>query len=286
MIMTLNQAQMVNTRSNICEGDLNDSFTEQAFPGVIQTPVSLSASRVVDRIEIAPNIKPHSLWRESIDIVHQLVNHGLRKVKANECIYFNGDKMNKVYLISAGFIKIISITSDGREHPAGLFYRGDWLGFDGIPTGRYSCSAISLDVGELWSIDYENLLQVSAKEPVLLRLLMSAMGSQLAQNRDVIIATNKLPANSRVCDFLLQWAYSLEDRGLRTDQFNLYLSRADIGSYLGLRLESVSRALSTLVKQGLIEFNEPGRREISIPHLNALAEFIHNDIDQHGSLLQ
>ncbi len=242
---------------------------------------SLRSPFEVNKSQSTAPLRPSSLWRESISVIQEYVTFGRRKVKVEDRIYLNGDTFKKIYLINAGSFKIVNVTSDGREQPAGLCFKGDWLGFDGIPSGRYSCSAIALDSGELWSIDYEHILQLSAKEPVLLKLLLGVISAQLAQNRDVMLAMCKLPADARVCDFLLQWAYCLEDRGLRTDQFNVYLTRADIGQYLGLRLESVSRALSKLAKQGLIEFNEKGRREISIPSLNAMMEFIQNDADLH-----
>jgi CRP/FNR family transcriptional regulator len=78
----------------------------------------------------------------------------------------------------------------------------------------------------------------------------------------------------------LTWAHSLEQRGQRTDHINLNLSRADMGRYLGLTLESVSRALSKLARCGIIEFREKGRRYISIPHLTGLSDFIHDGSDQ------
>jgi CRP/FNR family transcriptional regulator len=83
--------------------------------------------------------------------------------------------------------------------------------------------------------------------------------------------------------FLLQWAHSLAERGMRTDQINVHMSRADIGNYLGLRLESVSRALSRLSRCGVIRFNEKGRRDISIPSLEALSNFIHDSADRTAS---
>ena len=95
-----------------------------------------------------------------------------------------------------------------------------------------------------------------------------------------------LPADARVADFLLQWAYSLAERGLRTDQINVHMTRADIGNYLGLTLESVSRALSRLARNGVIEFNEKGRRDISIPNLTALSDFIQKSTDPSGQVLQ
>lgn len=286
MAISLDPAHSVYHTTFVNDAARIDGYSEQGYKNTALTQYSLRSFYDSNTNVSKPVYQPNSLWRESISTIQKYVDYGRRKVRADERIYLNGDCFKKIYLIHAGLFKILNVTSDGREQPAGLFFKGDWLGFDGIPTGKYSCSAIALDAGELWTIEYERLLQLSAKEPIVLRLMIAAISAQLAQNRDVMLSMSKLPADSRVCDFLLQWAHCLEDRGLRTDQFNVYLTRADIGRYLGLRLESVSRALSKLAKQGLIEFNERGRREISIPNLDAMSEFIQNDTYRNGQFLQ
>ena len=214
-----------------------------------------------------------SFWRESLTLVEQYLVFGRRKVSANDQVYRCGDAFDTLYLISSGLFKIVNLAPDGREQPAGLFLKGDWLGFDGIPKGHYGCSAIALDSGEVWTIRYDALLQASAKEPMLMRVLLAAMSSQL-------------PADARVADFLLQWAHALAERGLRTDQINVHMTRADMGHHLGLTLESVSRALSRLARCGVIEFNEKGRRDISIPNLAALSAFIQKIADPSSQVLQ
>jgi CRP/FNR family transcriptional regulator len=215
-----------------------------------------------------------SFWRESLTLMQRHVTFGRRKVKADEPLYLCGESFDKLYLISSGLFKIVNLAQDGREQPVGLYFKGDWLGFDGIPNGHYGCTAIALDCAEVWTVRYDSLLLASLKEPILMRMMFAAMSAQLAHNRDVMLSMGTLTADARVCDFLLQWANSLAERGLRTDQFNVYLTRADIGHYLGLRLESVSRALTKLARCGIIQFNEKGRREISIPNLDALSDFI------------
>ena len=121
-----------------------------------------------------------SFWRESLTLVEQYLVFGRRKVSANDQVYRCGDAFDTLYLISSGLFKIVNLAPDGREQPAGLFLKGDWLGFDGIPKGHYGCSAIALDSGEVWTIRYDALLQASAKEPMLMRVLLAAMSSQLA----------------------------------------------------------------------------------------------------------
>ncbi|MBT9505096.1 Crp/Fnr family transcriptional regulator [Rhodoferax sp.] len=227
--------------------------------------------------------RARSFWRESLTLMEQYVEFGRRKVRTDDQIYQCGETFETLYLISSGLFKIVNLAPDGREQPAGLFFKGDWLGFDGIPSGRYGCSAIALDTGELWTIRYDTLLQASAKEPLLMRLVLAAVSAQLARNRDATLSMGTLSADARVADFLLQWANSLAERGMRTDQINVHMSRAEIGNYLGLRLESVSRALSRLARCGVIHFNERGRRDISIPDLDALSAFIQSSNDSAAS---
>lgn len=227
-----------------------------------------------------------SFWRESLTLMEQYMVFGRRKVKINDQIYRCGEPFDMLYLISSGLFKIVNLAPDGREQPAGLYFKGDWLGFDGIPRGRYGCSAVALDSGEVWTIRYDVLLQACAREPMLMRVLLAAMSGQLARNRDAMLSMGTLSADARVADFLLQWAHSLAERGLRTDQINVHMTRADMGHYLGLTLESVSRALSRLARCGVVEFKEKGRRDISIPSLTALSNFIQNVAEPSTSVLQ
>jgi CRP/FNR family transcriptional regulator, anaerobic regulatory protein len=226
-----------------------------------------------------------SFWKESLALAEKYLPFTRRKFNTNDGVYACGETFDSLCLISAGLFKVVNLTQDGREQPAGMYFKGDWLGFDGIPNGRHSCSAIAMDRGEVWSIRYDSLLQASTQEPIVMRLLLAAMSGQLARNRDAMLAMGTLTADARVADFLLKWAHALEERGLRTDQFNVHMTRADIGRYLGLTLESVSRALSRMARCGVIEFNEKGRRDISIPCLKALHEFILESTD-HSRVLQ
>jgi len=93
-----------------------------------------------------------------------------------------------------------------------------------------------------------------------------------------------LPADARVADFLHDWAAALACRGLRTDQITLRMTRAEVGNYLGLTLETVSRALSRLAREGLIGFADGARREIAIPDHEALGEFVQGALVPAGAL--
>ena len=114
------------------------------------------------------------------------------------------------------------------------------------------------------------------RTPALLTVLHEAMSRELLRDHDSLLSLCTLPTDARVAAFLRYWADALEQRGLRTDQITLHMTRAEIGNYLGMTLESVSRALSRLARGNVISFIEKGRRDIHIPKLEALTSFIQN----------
>ena len=211
---------------------------------------------------------------DTLRLVEDTLAPQRRVVHAGDTIYRAGDPFGNLYLLNSGLAKVVGLSADGREQVVGLKFRGDWLGFDGIANGRYGCDAIAMDTGEVWVIRYEKLLTACRREPALLTVLHAAMSREIVRDRDSLMSVCSLPADARVADFLRYWAESLSTRGMRTDQITLRMTRAEIGNYLGLTLETVSRALSRLARSKVIEFAEKGRREISIPEIGALGEFV------------
>lgn len=197
-----------------------------------------------------------------------------RVVHAGEPVYRAGDGFDSLYVVHAGLFKTVSVSADGRERVVGLHFKGDWLGFDGIADGAYGCNAIAMDTGEVWEIRYQALLERCSHTPELMIAVHSAMSSALARDRDSMLAVCTLPADARVADFLRNWALGLEQRGLRTDSFTLRMTRAEIGNFLGMTLETVSRALSRLARDKVIGFSQKGRRDIEIPDVAALSAFV------------
>ncbi|UUX97404.1 Crp/Fnr family transcriptional regulator [Aquabacterium sp. J223] len=197
-----------------------------------------------------------------------------RVLRAGEAVYRAGARFDSLHILHAGFFKIIDRAPDGREQVVRFHFKGDWLGFDGIADGQHGCDAIAMDTGEVWSVRYDLLLQACAEHPPLLTVLHEAMSREIARDRESLLSLCTLPADARVADFLRHWAEALGQRGLRSDQITLRMTRAEIGNYLGMTLETVSRALSRLAKAGLIGFTERGRRDICIPEVGALVAFV------------
>lgn len=197
-----------------------------------------------------------------------------RMLRAGDSVYQAGQAFSNLHIINSGFFKMVNLSGEGREQVVGLHFRGDWLGLDGIADGFHACDAVAMDTGEVWSFGYEALLQAALRTPALLPVLHTAMSREIARDQQSLLSLCSLPADARVAGFLRYWAESLAERGLRTDQFSLRMTRAEIGNYLGMTLETVSRALSRLERGDVIRFTEKGRRDICIPRIEALTRFM------------
>jgi CRP/FNR family transcriptional regulator, anaerobic regulatory protein len=221
---------------------------------------------------------------ESLKLVNDTVAVTRRLLHAGDSVYEAGERFESLHVVNSGIFKLVNLSPDGREQVVGLQFKGDWLGFDGIATGRHSCDAVAMDTGEVWTVRYDSLLQASARQPALMAVMHGAMSREMTRDRDALLSICTLPADARVAEFLHNWASSLSERGLRTDQITLRMTRAEIGNYLGMKLETVSRALSRLARDGVIEFSEGGRREVRIPDLGVLSACVQRSVAPEGLL--
>jgi CRP/FNR family transcriptional regulator, anaerobic regulatory protein len=221
---------------------------------------------------------------QSLAVLSRFAAPQRRMVHAGDHIYRGGDRFTSLYVLNSGIFKVMELAGDGRELVVGLRFRGDWLGFDGIATGRHACDAVAMDTGEVWALPYDHYLEQSCSRPELLPLLHQAMGREMARDRESLMSVCTLGADARVADFLRCWAESLARRGMRTDQITLHMTRAEIGNHLGMTLETVSRVLSRLARRQLIHFADGGRRDIRIPRVEALAEFVQESLAPGGAV--
>ncbi|MEN9618072.1 MAG: hypothetical protein RL406_309 [Pseudomonadota bacterium] len=187
--------------------------------------------------------------------------------------------LDTVYFMNLGFLKRINLVSNGRESTLDVIFDGDWIGFDGIPIGCYSCTAISLGTGKAWVIRYDDLLRASAYEPVLVQSALTDFSQQLLRRRRSPVSVKALSNDGRVADFLLQWGQSLGERRQELGSFTVRITRADLGLLIGLDSEAINRALSNLAFHGAIDFEGENRSEIRVPSLAELKGFIQSDVE-------
>ena len=261
-----------------------ESASRPPMPALMPVPAAIpAAARGAARPDAAAVC---ARVNDSLRLLAESVELQRRIVHAGDTVFQGGQGFQCLYIINSGFFKTLNVAADGREQVVGLHFKGDWMGFDGIAHGQYGCDAIAMDTGEVWTIRYDTLLLAAARQPALLGLLHAAMSREISRDRDSLLSLGTLPADARVADFLRYWAESLSQRGLRADQITLRMTRAEIGNYLGMTLESVSRALSRMARCNVIRFTEKGRRDLCIASTEALASFIQAAMTPQSRVLQ
>ena len=235
--------------------------------------------RRVEPLAACDAATPHQRWRESLRLIERHLPFIRRTVHVGDAVQVAGETFTCLHIVNSGAFKSVNLAVDGREQVVGLHFKGDWIGFDCIASGRTVCDALAMDTGEIWSLRYVALLEAAATVPALMHAVCMSMSGQLACDRDGRLALSTLPADARVANFVRVWAESLAERGLRTDQITLGMTRAEIGNHLGMTLETVSRAFSRLARGGLIRFDAKGRRQIAVPSIEALVEFVQRTVN-------
>lgn len=181
-----------------------------------------------------------------------------RRLRAKQYVFRTGQHRQSLFLIHAGCFKTCVLSEDGREKITGFRLRGDLLGMDALDLPSYACDAISLDVGEVWELPYA---QLRDSLPDFQQRLTAVLASEIRRDWGWMLAIGTLSAEQRVIAFLLDLATRLEALGFSARCLMLRMTRADLGNFLALQLETVTRALSHLQMLGLIRVE---RRQISI----------------------
>jgi CRP/FNR family transcriptional regulator len=193
-----------------------------------------------------------------------------RKVRRGDALYRSGDSFESLYALRLGFLKSTMMSSDGREQVTGFHMAGEIVGLDGIGTQKHHCDAVALEDTEVCVIPYERLEDVSSAVPVLNSHFHKVMSREIVREHGVMMLLGSMHAEERLAAFLLNLSQRFEARGYSRSEFVLRMTRAEIGSFLGLKLETVSRALSRFSQDGLIEVNQKNLRIVDQDGLRSI----------------
>jgi CRP/FNR family transcriptional regulator, anaerobic regulatory protein len=191
----------------------------------------------------------------------------LRRVREGESLVRAGDKFHSLYVVRSGCFKTVYTDFSGSEQVLGFPMSGDLMGADGIDSGHYSSTAISLDTSEVVIVPLTSLARLAYECPGLESLLYRALSRELVRVQNMAWTLGTLGAEGRVAVFLLTLSARLGALGYSRCSFNLRMTRQEIGNFLGLKLETVSRALSALNISGVIQVHQ---RSIDIVDAEAL----------------
>jgi len=198
---------------------------------------------------------PGGVCLDELQRVENIV-YARRRVKRGEALFKAGDEFNSVYAIRSGFFKTSLIDNDGREQVTGFFMGGELLGMEGVGSGRYDGNSVALEDSEVCVMPFALVEQMSRELPSLQRHLHSVLAREIVRDHGVMMLLGSMRAEERLATFLLGLSKRFLRRGYSSSDFHLRMTREEIGSYLGLKLETVSRLFSQFQADKLIDVQQ------------------------------
>ena len=195
-----------------------------------------------------------------------------RKLRRGADLYRAGAPLASLFAIRSGFMKSCVLHDDGREQVAGFHMAGDLLGLDAIGGGTHTCDTVALEDSEVCEIPFSYLEQLSRELPSLQQQLHRIMSREIVRDYGVMLLLGSMSAEERLAAFLLNLSQRFATRGYSPSEFRLRMTREEIGSYLGLKLETVSRAFSGFQDRGLIDVRQKQVRILDFPGLKAVLD--------------
>jgi CRP/FNR family transcriptional regulator len=186
-------------------------------------------------------------------------------------LFRDGEPFDALYAIRSGFFKTNLITEDGREQITGFQMAGEIMGLDGIVNDRYTCNAFAIEDSEVCLMPYDRIESLAVEVPSLQRHVHKVMSREIVREHGVMLLLGSMRANERLAAFLLNLVQRLYARGYSKSEMLLRMTREEIGNYLGLKLETVSRTFSKFVEDGIIEVNQRHVRIINPEALKLIA---------------
>lgn len=209
---------------------------------------------------------PFALETSEVDALDSIIQRS-RPLQKGQHLYRESDDFQSVYAVRSGTLKGYRTTDDGREQVTGFYFPGEILGMDGISNNTHASSAKALETAAVCEIPFSSLEKLSAVIPHLQRHFFQLMSREIAEDQQLITLLSKSSADERVAALLLSVSTRNARRKLSATKFRLSMSRVDIGNYLGLTVETVSRVFSRMQKLSVLKVDN---KEIEVLDEDAL----------------
>jgi CRP/FNR family transcriptional regulator len=213
---------------------------------------------------------PMGLSNDELNRIDDLITTR-RKVKRGDTLFHNGEKFTNLFAIRTGFFKTCIASEDGRNQVTGFQMAGEIIGLDGIVNDTHTCDAVALEDAEVCVMPFDRIEEISREVNSLQRHVHKIMSREIVREHGVILLLGSMRAEERLAAFLLNLVQRLHARGFSQSELLLRMSREEIGSYLGMKIETVSRTFSKFVEDGIVEVKQ---RNIRILKTDALKEIV------------
>jgi CRP/FNR family transcriptional regulator len=213
---------------------------------------------------------PMGLSEQELEKIDDVVA-SRRKIKRGELLFRNGEKFASLYAIRTGFFKTCVAAEDGRDQVTGFQMAGEVMGLDGIVNDHHTCDAVALEDAEVCVMPFDRIEELSREINSLQRHVHKIMSREIVRENGVMLLLGSMRAEERLAAFLLNLVQRLHARGFSQSELVLRMTREEIGSYLGLKLETVSRTFSKFVDEGIVEVKQ---RHVRISKTEALKDLV------------
>lgn len=213
---------------------------------------------------------PLSMDLNDLNALDEIVKRS-RPLKKGEFLFRQGDTFNSVYAVRSGSLKTFSITDCGEEQITGFHLPSEFVGLSGMDTDNYPVSAIALETTSICEIPFDRLDDLSASLPQLRRQLMRIMSREIRDDQQMMLLLSKKTADERIATFLVNLSARFRSRGYSPYQFRLAMSRNEMGNYLGLAVETVSRVFTRFQQSSLLSAEGKEIHILNLIELCALA---------------
>ena len=194
-----------------------------------------------------------------------------RSLARGDALFRAGEAFTSLYAVRTGFFKTCVSSEDGRDQVTGFQMAGELLGLDGIGTDRHTCDAVALEDAQVCVIPYHQLEDLSRELSDLQRHFHKIMSREIVRDHGVMLLLGSMRAEERLAAFLLNLTQRLRTRGFSSSSLILRMTREEIGSYLGMKLETVSRAFSRFQEDGVLSVKQ---RQIEVLDPEALQKLV------------
>jgi CRP/FNR family transcriptional regulator, anaerobic regulatory protein len=193
-----------------------------------------------------------------------------RNVARGDTLFRAGEAFASLYAVRTGFFKTCVSSEDGRDQVTGFQMAGELLGLDGIGTDSHNCDAVALEDSQVCVIPFNQLELLSREFGELQHQFHKIMSREIVRDHGVMLLLGSMRAEERLAAFLLNLTQRLQARGFSASALVLRMTREEIGSYLGLKLETVSRTFSKFQDEGILEVKQRQIRILNQDQLQGL----------------
>ncbi len=215
---------------------------------------------------------PMGLDTTDVDELGRMVKRN-RPLQRGDHLFRMSDTFHSIFVVKSGSVKTYSSGKNGDEQVVGFHLPGEILGLDAIDRGTHACSASAMETTAICELPFDRVEELSARLPSLQHQMFRLLSKEINRDEEMLLVLGKKSAEERLASLLFSLSVRYKRRGYSETEFNLSMSRQEIGNYLGLAVETVSRLFTRFQEEGLLEAQ---RKHIHILDMERLESMVSN----------